>query len=129
MSQVLADLLYTKEHEWVLKLGNKRVRIGITDFAQSQLGDIVFVELPETGSEITANESIGTVESVKTVSDIFTPVSGKVVQINGSLEDAPETVNSDPYGEGWMLEVEVSGDDAFEGLLSAEQYTAYTEGE
>lgn len=129
MSQVLADLLYTKEHEWVLKLGNNRVRIGITDFAQSQLGDIVFVEMPEAGSEIAANESIGTVESVKTVSDIFTPVSGKVVQINGSLEDAPETVNSDPFGEGWMLEVEVSGDDAFEGLLSAEQYTAYTEGE
>ncbi|WP_409346970.1 glycine cleavage system protein GcvH [Paenibacillus sp. MBLB4367] len=129
MSQVLAELLYTKEHEWVKKLGGNLVRIGITDFAQSQLGDIVFVELPEAGSTLSAHESIGTVESVKTVSDIFTPVSGKVVQINGSLEDAPETVNSDPYEQGWMLEVEVSGDDAFEGLLTAEEYAAYTEGD
>ncbi|MFC5449634.1 glycine cleavage system protein GcvH [Paenibacillus aestuarii] len=125
MSQVQANLLYTKEHEWVEKLSDTVVRVGITDFAQDQLGDIVFVELPKTGTAITANDSIGSVESVKTVSDIFSPVSGKVAAINGALEGSPELVNSSPYGEGWMVEVEISGSDALEGLLTAAEYEAY----
>lgn len=126
MSNVQANLLYTKEHEWVEKLSDTVVRVGITDFAQDQLGDIVFVELPKVGTSITANESIGSVESVKTVSDIFSPVSGKVTNVNGSLEGSPELVNSAPFGEGWMVEVEVSGADALEGLLTSDEYAAYT---
>lgn len=125
MSNVQANLLYTKEHEWVEKLSETVVRIGITDFAQDQLGDIVFVELPKAGASVTANESIGSVESVKTVSDIFSPVSGKVTAVNGSLEGSPELVNSAPFGEGWMVEVEVSGVDALEGLLTADEYASY----
>ena len=125
MSNVQANLLYTKEHEWVEKLSDTVVRVGITDFAQDQLGDIVFVELPKAGTTITANESIGSVESVKTVSDIFSPVSGKVTAVNGSLEGSPELVNSAPFGEGWMVEVEVSGADALEGLLTADEYASY----
>ncbi|MCY9660393.1 glycine cleavage system protein GcvH [Paenibacillus chondroitinus] len=125
MSNVQANLLYTKEHEWVEKLSDTVVRVGITDFAQDQLGDIVFVELPKAGASITANESIGSVESVKTVSDIFSPVSGKVTAVNGSLEGSPELVNSAPFGEGWMVEVEVSGADALEGLLTADEYASY----
>ncbi|BFT75141.1 glycine cleavage system protein GcvH [Paenibacillus sp. P36] len=125
MSNVQANLLYTKEHEWVEKLSDTVVRVGITDFAQDQLGDIVFVELPKAGASITANESIGSVESVKTVSDIFSPVSGKVTAVNGSLEGSPELVNSAPFGEGWMVEVEVSGADALEGLLTAAEYASY----
>ncbi|MDR6878531.1 glycine cleavage system protein GcvH [Bacillus sp. 3255] len=125
MSNVQANLLYTKEHEWVEKLSDTVVRVGITDFAQDQLGDIVFVELPKAGASITANESIGSVESVKTVSDIFSPVSGKVTNVNGTLESSPELVNSEPFGEGWMVEVEVSGADALEGLLTADEYAAY----
>ncbi|MBA2941912.1 glycine cleavage system protein GcvH [Paenibacillus sp. CGMCC 1.16610] len=125
MSNVQANLLYTKEHEWVEKLSDTVVRVGITDFAQDQLGDIVFVELPKAGASITANESIGSVESVKTVSDIFSPVSGKVTAVNSSLEGSPELVNSAPFGEGWMVEVEVSGADALEGLLTADEYASY----
>jgi glycine cleavage system H protein len=125
MSNVQANLLYTKEHEWVEKLSDTVVRVGITDFAQDQLGDIVFVELPKAGTTITANESIGSVESVKTVSDIFSPVSGKVSAVNGSLEGSPELVNSAPFGEGWMVEVEVSGAEALEGLLTAAEYASY----
>ncbi|MDU0203915.1 MULTISPECIES: glycine cleavage system protein GcvH [Paenibacillus] len=125
MSNVQANLLYTKEHEWVEKLSDTVVRVGITDFAQDQLGDIVFVELPKAGASITANESIGSVESVKTVSDIFSPVSGKVTAVNGSLEGSPELVNSAPFAEGWMVEVEVSGADALEGLLTAAEYASY----
>lgn len=125
MSNVQANLLYTKEHEWVEKLSDTVVRVGITDFAQDQLGDIVFVELPKAGTSITANESIGSVESVKTVSDIFSPVSGKVTAVNGSLEGSPELVNSAPFGDGWMVEVEVSGAEALEGLLTAAEYASY----
>jgi len=128
MSEVLAGLMYTKEHEWIEVLSDTSVRIGITDFAQNQLGDIVFVELPEVGAKVTADESIGSVESVKTVSDIYCPVSGKVTASNGELEGAPELVNSSPYGEGWMIEVEISGREALEGLLTKEQYSAYIEG-
>ncbi|GFZ98296.1 glycine cleavage system H protein [Paenibacillus marchantiophytorum] len=125
MSEVQANLLYTKDHEWVEKLSDTVVRVGITDFAQDQLGDIVFVELPKVGTAITANESIGSVESVKTVSDIFSPISGKVTAVNSALEGSPELVNSASFSEGWMVEVEVSGADALEGLLTADEYASY----
>lgn len=129
MSQVLPDLLYTKEHEWVKVLSDNLVRIGITDFAQAQLGDIVFVELPQEGANVTADETIGSVESVKTVSDIFCPVTGVVKNVNKTLETSPEVVNTNPYEDGWLAEVEVSGPDALKDLLSAEQYQAFTDGE
>jgi len=125
MSNVQANLLYTKEHEWVEKLSDTVVRIGITDFAQDQLGDIVFVELPKVGAAVTAHESIGSVEPVKTVSDIFCPVTGKVTAVNSTLEASPELVNSASFGEGWMVEVEISGPEALEGLLSAAEYGSY----
>jgi glycine cleavage system H protein len=121
MSHVPAELKYSKEHEWVMVEGNQ-ARIGITDFAQDELGDIVFVELPEVGTEVKANETFGTVESVKTVSDLFAPVSGKVVAVNESLADAPEAVNSSPYGDGWMIVVEMSNPDELNDLLDAEAY-------
>jgi glycine cleavage system H protein len=126
MSQVQANWLYTKEHEWVEQLSETLVRVGITDFAQDQLGDIVFVELPKVGTAISADESIGSVESVKTVSDIFSPISGKVTKVNEALESSPELVNSAPFGEGWMVEVEISGPEVLEGLLSAAEYEALT---
>jgi len=126
MSQVASNLLYSKGHEWVEVLSDNKVRIGITDFAQNQLGDIVFVEMPEVGAKVAQDDSVGSVESVKTVSDIYCPVSGKVASVNSSLEDAPELVNSSPYGDGWMIEVEISGREALEGLLTAAEYEAYT---
>jgi glycine cleavage system H protein len=125
MSEIVSNLLYTQEHEWVEVLSETRVRIGITHFAQDQLGDIVFVELPSVGTSITAGQSIGSVESVKTVSDLFSPVTGKVASINEALEAAPEKVNEGPYGAGWMAEVEISGADALQGLLKAEEYEAF----
>ncbi|MFC4558683.1 glycine cleavage system protein GcvH [Virgibacillus kekensis] len=120
------DLLYSEEHEWVKKEDSK-VRIGITDFAQSELGDIVFVELPEVGDEIEADEPFGSVESVKTVSELYAPLSGTVVEINEELEDSPEFVNESPYEKAWMVVVEPSDDSEFENLLSAEQYQEVTE--
>lgn len=123
MSEVKVGLGYTEEHEWAEAKGNV-VRIGITDFAQVQLGDIVFVEFPAIGTTIEAEAAMGTIESVKTVSDLFSPVNGIVSKVNESLLDSPELVNSDCYGEGWLIEVEVDGDAtiAIAGLLSAEQY-------
>ncbi|WP_456277770.1 glycine cleavage system protein GcvH [Bacillus sp. AK128] len=115
------ELRYTKEHEWVQVDGNK-VRIGITDFAQSELGDIVFVELPEVGDEISIDEPFGSVESVKTVSELYAPVSGKVVEVNGDLDDSPEFVNEAPYEKAWMIVVELSDESQIEGLMTAEQY-------
>jgi glycine cleavage system H protein len=115
------DLLYSKEHEWVKKEGDK-VRIGITAFAQSELGDIVFVELPEEGDEIEADESFGSVESVKTVSELYAPISGKVVEVNEELEDSPEFVNESPYEKAWMIVVEPSDASQLDDLLSDEQY-------
>ncbi|MDP6658007.1 MAG: glycine cleavage system protein GcvH [Nitrospinaceae bacterium] len=115
------DLLYTIEHEWV-RLKDNRATIGISDFAQSQLGDVVFVELPAEGTELTKENTFGVVESVKTVSDVYVPVTGKVVAINKDLESQPDLVNSDPYGKGWMIEIEVSDSSPGEGLLKAEQY-------
>ena len=116
--EVPNDLLYTIEHEWV-RLKDSRATIGISDFAQSQLGDVVFVELPAEGTELTKENTFGVVESVKTVSDVYVPVTGKVVAINKDLESQPDLVNSDPYGKGWMIEIEVSDSSSGEGLLKA----------
>ena len=115
------DLLYTIEHEWV-RLKNNRATVGVTDFAQGQLGDVVFVELPVEGTELAKESTFGVVESVKTVSDIYTPVTGKVVAVNKNLESQPELVNSDPYGQGWMIEIEFSNSSPEQSLLSADQY-------
>ena len=115
------DLRYTQEHEWVKVEGNK-VRVGITDFAQNELGDIVFVELPEVGDTVTFNEPFGSVESVKTVSELYSPVSGTVVEINEALSDSPEFVNESPYENAWMIVVELSNEAEVEALLTAEAY-------
>jgi len=114
-------LRYTEEHEWV-KVEDNKVKIGITDFAQDELGDIVFVELPEVGDEVTKDEPFGSVESVKTVSELYAPVSGKVVAVNEELEDAPELVNESPYEKAWMIEVEPSDISEVDTLLSPEDY-------
>ncbi|WNF22430.1 glycine cleavage system protein GcvH [Mesobacillus jeotgali] len=115
------ELRYSKEHEWV-KVEGEKVRIGITDFAQSELGDIVFVELPEVGDEISLDQPFGSVESVKTVSELYAPVSGKVVEINEELNDSPEFVNESPYEKAWMITVELSDNSEVENLMTAEQY-------
>ena len=115
------DLHYTIEHEWV-RLKNNRATIGITGFAQDQLGDVVFVELPAEGTELAKGNTFGVVESVKTVSDIYAPMTGKVVAVNKDLESQPELVNSDPYGQGWMIEIEFSNSSSERSLLSADQY-------
>ena len=115
------ELKYTKDHEWVRIEGDEAV-IGITDFAQSELGDIVFVEVETEGESIDSEEIFGSVEAVKTVSDLFMPLSGEVLSFNSELEDAPEVVNSDPYGEGWMIRVKISDSSEVDALLSAEQY-------
>ena len=116
-----ATLKYTKDHEWIKVEGNT-VTIGVTDFAQKELGDIVYVEIETEGEEIAHEEVFGTVEAVKTVSDLFMPVSGTITEVNGGLEDAPETVNSDPYGDGWMIKVKLSDESELDGLLSADAY-------
>jgi glycine cleavage system H protein len=116
-----AELKYTKDHEWVRIEGDEAV-IGITDFAQSELGDIVFVEVETEGESVESEEIFGSVEAVKTVSDLFMPLSGEILSFNSELEDAPEVVNSDPYGEGWMIRVKISDASEVDALLSAEQY-------
>ena len=117
------DLRYTQEHEWVKIEGNK-VRVGITDFAQNELGDIVFVELPEVGDTITLNEPFGSVESVKTVSELYAPVSGTVVKVNEELSDNPEYVNESAYEKAWMVVIEPSDVSELEKLMTAEEYEA-----
>ncbi len=119
MSDIPADLRYTAEHEWVRRSDGDTVRVGITDFAQSALGDVVFVQLPDVGSEVAAGESFGEVESTKSVSDLFAPLSGTVSAVNGDLEGSPQLVNSDPYGAGWLLDVRVSDVAGLEAALSA----------
>ena len=116
-----AELKYTKDHEWVRIEGDEEV-IGITDFAQSELGDIVFVEVETEGESVESEEIFGSVEAVKTVSDLFMPLSGEILSFNSELEDAPEVINSDPYGEGWMIRVKISDASEVDALLSAEQY-------
>ncbi|MRG85151.1 glycine cleavage system protein GcvH [Salinibacillus xinjiangensis] len=115
------ELKYSEEHEWVKEEGEK-IRIGITDFAQSELGDIVFVELPEVGDEVEADEPFGSVESVKTVSELYAPLSGKVVEINEELDDSPEFVNESPYEKAWMIVIEPSDKSQLDDLMSAEEY-------
>lgn len=117
------ELRYSEEHEWVKEEGDK-VRIGITAFAQSELGDIVFVELPEVGDDITVDEPFGSVESVKTVSELYAPVSGKVVEVNEDLDDSPEFVNESPYEKAWMIVVELSDKSELDNLMTSEQYEA-----
>jgi len=123
MTNTPGNLKYTKEHEWIEERGEKLIRFGITDYAQGALGDIVYVQLPKVGDVIEAGKVCGEVESTKSVSEIFAPVSGKIVGVNSSLDSAPETINSDPYGSGWIAEVEVS---AAGELLSSDQYQALT---
>jgi glycine cleavage system H protein len=115
------DLRYTKEHEWVRLEGNIAT-IGITDYAQGELGDIVFIEVDTVDETVAADEVFGTIEAVKTVSDMFAPLAGEVIEFNEALEDAPESVNSDPYGEGWIIKMRVENPDDVEGLLSHEAY-------
>ena len=120
------DLLFTKDHEWVRREGDTAT-VGITDYAQSELGDIVFVELPEVGSPVQAGHEFGTVESVKAVSEIFAPVSGAVIEVNASLRETPEVVNTDPYQKGWILKVKSSKPDEFKALLTAKAYAQFVE--
>ena len=119
-------LKYTKEHEWAVKDGDA-IRVGITHYAQDSLGDIVYVDLPSPGTTVTADQPFGEVESTKSVSDLFSPVSGTILERNGALEDAPELVNQDPYDKGWMVLIEPSDASQFDGLLSAEQYKGLIE--
>lgn len=122
------NLKYSREHEWA-RVDGDRVTVGITDFAQSELGDVVFVELPEVGVEVDVTETFGVVESVKAVSDLYAPVSGTVVESNTQLEDRPELVNQSPYEKGWMIVIEASDPDELEELLSAQEYRQYIEEE
>jgi len=115
------NLKYTKDHEWVLVDGDVAT-VGVTDFAQSELGDVVFVEIETEGEELAAEDTFGTVEAVKTVSDLFMPLSGEVIEVNNGLEDAPESVNEDPYGAGWMIKIKMSDPSQVEGLMSSSDY-------
>jgi glycine cleavage system H protein len=127
VTDVPADLRYTAEHEWVLRTGQDTVRVGITDFAQSSLGDVVYVQLPAAGTEVSAGQSFGEVESTKSVSDLYAPVSATVAAVNTELEADPSLVNSDPYGRGWLLELQADGDtleQGLSGLLDADAYRA-----
>jgi len=116
-----SDLKYTKDHEWI-KIDGDTITVGITDFAQSELGDIVYVEVETVDETLDAEEVFGTVEAVKTVSDLFLPVSGEIIEFNESLEDEPEKVNTDPYGEGWMIKVKCSDTSQLDDLMSADDY-------
>jgi len=119
------DLYYTEDHEW-LRVENGTATVGITDFAQSELGDIVFVELEPEGTELGQDDIFGTIEAVKTVSELYMPVSGTITAFNDELELAPETVNDDPYGEGWMIEIEIANPDEIDDLMEADAYAEIT---
>lgn len=125
--QVPPELRYTSDHEWVAITGS-RVRVGITDYAQDALGDIVYVQVPATGTTVSAGDAFGEVESTKSVSDIYAPVSGSVVAVNEALSSAPESVNTDPYGSGWLCEIECSDPSQLDALLDASAYQALTAG-
>ena len=129
MANIPDRLLYTKTHEWVKKLNSKEAIVGITDFAQQQLKDIVFVELPSVGKELKMGTPCAVVESVKTAYDIYAPVSGKVLKINQKIQEKPQLVNEDPYGEGWFLHIEISNPNELSGLLSPDQYRVASESE
>lgn len=120
-----ADLRYTNEHEWIKMIDDSTALVGITDFAQSELGDIVFVEIETEGEAIEANGIFGTIEAVKTVSDLFLPVDGTVLEVNSALADNPDLVNSDPYGEGWLIKLTVSDPSSLDSLMDVEAYQAY----
>lgn len=123
------DLRYSSEHEWARRLDDgPRVRVGITDFAQDSLGDVVYVDLPAVGTAVAASESVGELESTKSVSELYAPVSGTVVAVNEALTDAPQLLNDDPYGDGWLCEIEMSDPSELDSLLDAAGYTALTEG-
>jgi glycine cleavage system H protein len=121
------ELLYTKEHEWI-RVDEEIGTIGITDHAQNELGDIVFVELPKRGDHVTAHESFGTVESVKAVSEVYSPVTGEVTSVNSRLANAPELVNQDPHGEAWFIKVQLADRSQIDGLMTSDQYEAYLAG-
>lgn len=125
MTEIPSDLVYTAEHEWVRRTGSDTVRVGITDYAQSALGDVVFVQLPEAGTGVTAGEAFGEVESTKSVSDLYAPLSAKVIAVNGDLEGNPQLVNSEPYGGGWLVELQADAaalDEGIAALLDADGY-------
>ncbi len=127
MSEIPPDLYYTEDHEWVRRTGDDTVRVGITDFAQAALGDVVFVELPEVDADVTAGGEFGTVESTKSNSDLFAPITAKVVAVNGEVTESPELVNSDPYGAGWLIDLQIDAaslSEALDGLLDADAYGA-----
>ena len=128
MANVPEDLHYSKDHEWVRVDGGEAV-IGITDYAQNSLGDVVYVELPKTGEEFAAHQSFGSVESVKAVSEVFTPVAGEITKINESLAEEPEKVNADPYGDGWMIRIRMSSPEDVHSLLTAAEYEDFTKAE
>ena len=128
MANVPEDLHYSKDHEWVRVEGDVAI-VGITDYAQNSLGDVVYVELPKAGDEFAGNESFGSVESFKAVSEVFSPVTGKVVEVNGSLNDEPEKVNNDPYGEGWMIRIKMQTPLEVDSLLTAAEYEDFTQAE
>ena len=125
MANIPEDFHYSKDHEWV-KVKGDIATIGITDYAQNSLGDVVYVELPKAGEEFASNESFGSVESVKAVSELFTPVSGHVSEVNDTLQDQPEKVNADPYEEGWMIRVKMSSPGEVDSLLTAAEYEDFT---
>lgn len=122
-------LRYSREHEWVMVEGDDTGVIGISDFAQSELGDVVYVEAPELGEKISKDDPFGAVESVKAVSDLYAPVSGTVVEVNDALPETPELINEDPYGEGWIIKVSLSDVDELDDLMNAEEYEEYCEGQ
>ena len=121
---VPSELKYTKEHEWVKKDGNI-VTVGITDYAQGELGDVVFVELPQVGEDVSKDDTFGSIEAVKAVADLFSPVSGSVSEVNDDLGDQPDIVNTDPYGKGWMVKIEMTDDKEWDTLLSADDYKVH----
>jgi glycine cleavage system H protein len=123
------DLRYTKQHEWARDEGDGRVRVGITDYAQDALGDVVYVDVPETGTEVTAHQPFGEVESTKSVSDVYAPVTGTVIERNAALEDRPELVNEQPYGDGWMVAIQVAEGIDLGELLDAAAYEAFVQEE
>ncbi|WP_414838803.1 glycine cleavage system protein GcvH [Carnobacterium sp. TMP28] len=127
MNEKEMERYYTEEHEWVMPIGDEKVRIGITDYAAKALGDVVYVELPETASHVSPGDEIGTVESTKSASVIFAPISGKILSVNEELEDAPELVNEGPLNEGWMTEVQLSDPSELADLLTQEEYTQLVE--
>lgn len=122
MINLPADLKYTKEHEWA-KIDGNVVTIGVTDFAQSELGDIAWLDMPAVGDETKKGDPFGTIEAVKTVEDLYAPLTGKIIEVNGELLDSPELVNDDPYGKGWIAKLEYSDESEIENLLSAEEYS------